>query len=64
MACCTKPNLYRAWAPRKPFGKSTYCENYGDLTLVGGVHGWLFDWFIAMFWDGTVMVTDEPVAHE
>lgn len=54
---CHHANTVRAWVPRKPFGPSRYCHDCGEvLDDMNRVHGWLWGWLIAPFWDGSVEV--------
>lgn len=61
--CCNAPDIRRAWTPRKPFGRSWYCENCGCLYAdMGRFESWLWERIIGPFWNGQVQVEDEKAA--
>lgn len=58
--CCNNPNLYRAYVPCWPFA-ADYCAACDEVTLHGGITGFLFEHLIAPFWDGTMKLTNKKV---
>lgn len=56
--CCNRPQLHRAYVPRRPFGKAVYCASCGDVRMDGAIASFLFENLLWPFWNGQVQVMD------